>query len=106
MLFRSFAAATICLALVIFWVDLTELIRPLSSLSDATLHSPSRHPGLDPGSLASRSDLAARDPRFRGDDVNLCELLAECYERGDGLLLGVIAKITGVADQLQHIGVA
>jgi hypothetical protein len=29
---RNFAAATICLALVIFWVDLTELIRPLSSL--------------------------------------------------------------------------
>ena len=34
---RSLAAATICLALVIFWVDLTELIRPLSSLSEATL---------------------------------------------------------------------
>jgi hypothetical protein len=33
---RSLAAATICLALVIFWVDLTELIRPLSSFSEAT----------------------------------------------------------------------
>jgi hypothetical protein len=37
---RSLAAATICLALVIFWVDLTELIRPLSSFSEATQFSP------------------------------------------------------------------
>src|SRR6218665_3241729 len=31
---RSLAAATICMALVIFWVDLTESIRFLRSFSD------------------------------------------------------------------------
>jgi hypothetical protein len=34
---RSFAAATIFIALVIFWVDLTELIRILRALRDAIM---------------------------------------------------------------------
>src|SRR6185436_2350989 len=40
---RSFAAATIFIALVIFWVDLTEVIRVLSALSEA-IYFPLRAP--------------------------------------------------------------
>jgi hypothetical protein len=47
---RSFAAATIFIALVIFWVDLTELIRILRALRDAIYSSLCRHPELVSGS--------------------------------------------------------
>src|SRR5690606_41362747 len=71
---RSFAAATICLALVIFWVDLTELIRPLSSFSEATAL-----------------------PYLR-------ELLGERVERGLGLVAGFVAELAAFADQSEHVG--
>src|SRR5687768_18092655 len=76
---RSLAAATICLALVIFWVDLTELIRPLSSVSQATLTFLLFRHSRGSGNLGKCCTASPGSPLARGRR-GLRELLAERRE--------------------------
>src|SRR5229473_6210779 len=102
---RSFDAATICMALVIFCVALVEAMRTRMSLSDAILSSP------------RRSDLRSdRKPLFRHarpragsrrqiKQTSLSKRLGVTLDRALELGGGVVREIAAVADGVEDVDV-
>src|SRR5690606_30662608 len=94
-----------------FWVDLTELIRPLSSLSEATLpvlrfpvcHS--RESGNPWSNVGPWIPAFAGMTRWGYSPRLLSELLGEGIERRHRAVLHVVFELAALADVLEHVGV-
>src|ERR1700712_4137688 len=103
---RSFDAATICMALVIFCVALVEAMRTRMSLSEAILSPPRRPDRHDP--TASLSSIRPGDTP--GQNVNRpngqsSKRLGESLDHRLQLGGAIVTKIAAVADRVQNFDV-